>query len=587
MSEDLWRFGPQVAGGGTVFRLWAPRAEKVELVLPDQKRRLGMAKQDHGWFVLEVPGAGHGTRYAFALDEDDIIPDPASPFQPDGVEGPSMVIDFDAMDWNSTGWHGRPWHEAVIYELHIGTFTPDGTCRAAIDKLDSLADLGITAIELMPVNGFPGRWGWSYDGVALFAPDPSYGEPKDLVAFVDAAHERGLMVYLDVVYNHFGPQGNVMPKAMPLLSEWHTTEFGTPPNLDGPGSEGVRRFLIENVLHWLERYRFDGLRIDASHELHDNSEPHFLAEMADTVRARLKGRDVHLILENSLNQVSWLHRNGEGKPLHFEAQWSDNIHHALHVATTGEQKGFYAAFDNPVHQLARALAEGCCFQGEIPVDSDKPLGEPSAHLPPTAFVAYLQNHDQAGNRPGGLRLGQEIPPEPIKAMAAVILLSPTIPTVFMGEEWNAQTPFYYFVDLHENLADPVRTSRQEMLAKWHSDVPTPDPFHPESFTRSKLDWSERDRAEHREMLEHYRTLLALRKRHLIPRLEGVKGRAERYRMLGERAFRVEWRLGDGAFWQMNVDFEGGSAGEVAEGADLIWHSRAGAQPTVSVLLLHT
>lgn len=575
-----WLFGPKVEDGRTIFRLWAPRAQTAALVLP-QGSKIDMQRNRDGWFAVHVEDAVHGTRYAFSLDGDAPIPDPASAFQPDGVDGLSQVIDHHEFRWTAD-WTGRPWSEAVIYELHVGTFTPEGTYRAAIGKLGMLTDIGVTAIELMPLNTFPGRYGWGYDGVGLYAPTGLYGQPDDLVAFIDAAHGMGLMVFLDVVFNHFGPQGNHMPKAMPLLSQRHSSEFGTPPNLDGEDAPMIRRFLIENALHWLVRYRFDGLRLDAAHELHDTSKPHFLADLADAVKRATEGRRVHLVLENSHNEASWLSRRGDNRPEAYTAQWSDDIHHALHVAVTGENTGFYTGYDRPVAQLARALAEGFAFQGEVPPDNDKPKGEPSAHLPPTAFVAYLQNHDQVGNRPGGFRIGHEIDPGTLEAMAAIILLSPAIPLIFMGEEWNASTPFHYFSDLEEGLRDEVRKSRRKFMAKWGKEEPAPDAFDPAAFSSSQLDWEERGQPRYKACLEIYRPLLDIRRKHLTPRLGGIAGHAGRYEMLGEKRFRVAWTLADGTIWRMDVDFAAHADAAEAEGK-LLWHN-AGQKSSPIVLV---
>jgi maltooligosyltrehalose trehalohydrolase len=379
-------FGAQVLPeGGVRFRLWAPAAARVEVVLDG--RRLPMKAAGEGWFERDEPSAKAGTLYRYCIDDEVLVPDPASRFQPQDCEGPSEVIDPAAFPWRN-GWQGRPWNEAVVYELHVGTFSPRGDYRGVVEKLPHLAALGVTAIELMPLSDFAGRRNWGYDGVLPYAPDSAYGRPEELKALVQAAHDHGLMVLLDVVYNHFGPKGNFLGRYAPqFFTARHRTPWGAAINFDGEGSRWVREYFIRNALYWLDEYRLDGLRFDAVHAIIDDSPRHVLEELVSRVRKELPGK--HLVLENDLNQARYM---GPGK---YTAQWNDDSHHGYHVLATGEDDGYYVAYaDAPAKHLARCLAEGFAFQGEVSPFSNEKRGEPSAHLPPSAFVDFLQNHDQ-------------------------------------------------------------------------------------------------------------------------------------------------------------------------------------------------
>jgi maltooligosyltrehalose trehalohydrolase len=350
----------------------------------------------------------------------------------------------------------------VIYELHVGTFTPEGNFQAIIGKLDYLVDLGVTAIEMMPIADFPGRRNWGYDGVLPFAPDSIYGRPDDLKALVDAAHACGIMVFLDVVYNHFGPDGNYLAAYAPqFFNNNRTTPWGAAINYDGPHSRPVRDFAIHNALYWIKEFHLDGLRLDAVHAITDLGPRHLLDELAERVRAAAGARHVHLILENEENAATTLLRNARGQPLHYTAQWNDDLHHVLHVAATGEAAGYYREYKGDTDKLGRALAEGFAFQGEMMAYRGKPRGESSAHLPPGAFVAFIQNHDQIGNRAFGDRLGRIAPPEAVRAVAAMYLLAPQTPMLFMGEEWGASHPFPFFCDFGGELSGAVRNGRRE------------------------------------------------------------------------------------------------------------------------------
>jgi malto-oligosyltrehalose trehalohydrolase len=548
-------FGAELGPDGAVrFRLWAPEQQRVRLVLEGQDETLAMQSRADGWHELATSGARAGTQYCFELANGMRVPDPASRYQPRDVHGPSEVIDPAVYQWRDGSWRGRPWHEAVLYEMHVGAFTPEGTFRAAIKRLDHLVDLGVTALELMPLADFPGRRNWGYDGVLLFAPDGSYGRPDDLKALVDAAHRRGLMVLLDVVYNHFGPDGNYLPVYAPqILTDRHKTPWGSAINYDGDDATVMREFVIHNALYWLEEFHFDGLRLDAVHAIMDDSPKHLLEELAQRVHLTFgKDRHVHLILENEENEAHWLERGPGGRVERYTAQWNDDVHHGLHTAATGEHAGYYVEYQGDIGKLARALAEGFTFQGEMMGYRGTARGQPSAHLPPTAFIAFMQNHDQVGNRAFGDRLTHGTPAERVRAIAAVLLLAPQIPMLFMGEEWAAAQPFPFFCDFEEELAEAVRKGRRAEFAKFpeFQDEATresiPDPTAEETFRSAKLDWSDRGRAPHAQWLDWYRRILAIRRSEIVPRLAQAAGHAGTYETSGSGAFRVSWSLGDGS-----------------------------------------
>jgi len=515
----------------TQFRLWASAQEQVgveiEGTAPVRMRRLS-----DGWFEADVP-CGAGTAYRYRLQNGLAVPDPASRAQADDVHGPSLVIDPRAYRWRNTQWRGRPWEETVLYELHAGLL---GGFTGVERELRRLADLGITAVELMPINDFPGKRNWGYDGVLPFAPDRAYGSPDDLKALVDAAHDHGLMIFLDVVYNHFGPDGNYIASYAPeFFRDDVTTPWG--PAIDFRRPQ-VRQFFTENALYWLIEYRFDGLRFDAVHAI---TESDWLDEMAAAVRATVeKDRHVHLVLEHDGNVAEHLRRD-------FDAQWNDDAHHVLHVMLTGENEGYYRDYsDCPAERLARALREGFVYQGEPSAHRDgAPRGTPSADLPPTAFVLFLQNHDQIGNRAFGDRLTAGIDPQALEAAIALQLLCPQIPLIFMGEEVASRTPFQFFTDHHGELADAVREGRQREFAGFStfSDPARreaiPDPNAGGTFERSRPS-PDPERASARREL--YRRLLATRREHIVPRLKDA--RAIRSEAIGAAAVRAQWRLSD-------------------------------------------
>jgi malto-oligosyltrehalose trehalohydrolase len=543
--------------GGVRFRLWAPDCAQIGIeiestVAADDPTVTFMQASGAGWHQLVLPTARAGTRYRYVLPDGRRVPDPASRFQPEDVHGPSEVIDPAQYAWRDGDWTGRAWHEAVVYELHIGTFTTAGTFRAAIERLGHLAALGVTAIEIMPVADFPGRRNWGYDGVLLYAPDSSYGRPEDFKALVDAAHAQGIMVLLDVVYNHFGPDGNFLPLyAQAFFTDRHQTPWGAAVNFDGPQAAPVREFIIHNALYWIAEFNLDGLRFDAVHAILDDGPRHVLDELAERVRS-LRDRHVHLVLENEENQARRLVRGPHGEPLHYTAQWNDDLHHVLHVAATGEDQGYYGDYRGDTPLLATALAEGFAFQGQVMAYRGAARGEPSALLPPTAFVAFIQNHDQIGNRAFGDRITALAAPEAVRAISAVYLLLPQVPMLFMGEEWRASQPFPFFCDFQGELADAVRLGRRAEFARFPQFQDEalreriPDPLADGTFTSGKLDWTDLEKPQHAAEYARYRRLLTIRREALVPLLPFIGGRAAQYQLLGDAAVLVRWRIAPAA-----------------------------------------
>ncbi|BBC73442.1 malto-oligosyltrehalose trehalohydrolase [Altererythrobacter sp. B11] len=530
-------WGPQLlAEGRTLFRLWAPDCDAVELELRGGAS-LAMHKDADGWFSVEADAAP-ATRYRFRLASDLVVPDPAARAQDGGAHGWSVLTDPDSYAWRQRHWTGRPWEEAVIQEVHAGV--AGGFTRLA-GQLPRLAELGITAVELMPIAAFGGDRNWGYDGVLPYAVAEGYGTPDDLKALIDRAHELALMVFLDVVYNHFGPDGNYLGAyASPFFDEHAHTPWGGAVAVSRPP---VRRFFIENALMWLDEYRFDGLRFDAVHAIADDG---FLDEMAREIRAALPGRHIHLVLENEGNDAARL------APGLYDAQWNDDFHNVLHVLLTGETDAYYEGFaEDPTARLARCLAEGFIYQGEVPPGDDaEPRGTPSSHLPATRFVAFLQNHDQIGNRALGERLTLLAERDRLRAATALLLLSPQIPLMFMGDESGSQSPFLFFTGFHEELADAVREGRRREFARFAAFADPdareriPDPNAVETFHASQPEPG----PDAEDWLELYRTLLALRHDQIIPRLAGAQG--EGAEVLGEGAVHARWRMGDGV--QLNI-----------------------------------
>ncbi|MEU7574351.1 malto-oligosyltrehalose trehalohydrolase [Micromonospora sp. NPDC049240] len=498
----------------TEFTVWAPEAARVRLRLP------GVADHDmrpgpDGWWRVEAPDAGPGADYAFLLDDDEqALPDPRSAWQPVGVHGPSRVYDHAAFPWTDTAWTGRQLPGSVLYELHIGTFTPEGTFDGAIARLDHLVELGVDLVELLPVNAFNGEHNWGYDGVCWYAPHEPYGGPDGLKRFVDAAHARGLGVILDVVYNHFGPSGAYAPRFAPYLAEQSNT-WGRTVNLDGPHSDGVRRYIVDSVLMWLRDYHVDGLRLDAVHAMPDGRATHWLEEVAVEVESlsTALGRPLSLIAESDLNDPTLITpREAGGYGLH--AQWNDDAHHALHTLLTGERQGYYGDFGS-LECLTDVLTGAFFHAGTWSSFRNRSHGRPvdRQRTPGHRFVAYLQNHDQIGNRATGDRISATLSTGMLRVGATLLMTAPFTPMLFMGEEWAATTPWQFFTSHPEpELAVAVATGRRREFADhgWATDD-VPDPQDPQTFLRSRLDWAELDKPDHREMYEFHRRLIALRK----------------------------------------------------------------------------
>jgi len=536
------RFGAELHRDGVTFRLWAPAAKRVELVLD---RAHPMPALAEGWHETTIAGLAAGARYKYRIDGEIEVPDPASHFQPQDVNGPSEVVEHGRFEWRTRDWRGRPWQDAVILELHVGTFTPEGTFRAAIERLDDVVDAGITAIELMPIADFAGRRNWGYDGVLLYAPDSAYGSPDDLRALIDAAHARGLMMLLDVVYNHFGPEGNYLHRYAPAFFAAAHTPWGHAIDYRVPQ---VRAFAIENALHWLERYRFDGLRLDAVHAITEAGQPSILHDISRVVGhlAAGSGRAIHLVLENDDNRASLLDPRADSPQGKYRAQWNDDYHHAWHVLLTGERKGYYQDYsDDPRRHIARALGTGFAYQGEASLHRQgRRRGEPSAALSPLAFVDFLQNHDQIGNRPRGDRLAAQADEAALPAALAITLIAPMPPLLFMGEEWGAAQPFPFFCDFPEPLATAVRNGRRAEFKAAYAELgdAIPDPLAEDTFRAAVLDWEARASPAGQRRLALVRALLAVRRREVMPHLaDATFGSAQ----CDEGVLTVNWSLGGG------------------------------------------
>jgi maltooligosyltrehalose trehalohydrolase len=552
-------FGAQLLEGGEArFRLWAPNRASVGLLLRDGGAAIPMEPREESWFELTT-AAGAGSRYLFELDGGQRVPDPASRTQDGDVHDWSVVADPTAYAWETADWQGRPWAETVLYELHLGAFSPEGTYAGLEAKLDRLRDTGVTAVELMPLADFPGRRGWGYDGVLPYAPDRAYGDPDGLKRLIDGAHARGLMVFLDVVYNHFGPDGNYLHLyADDFFDSRRKTPWGAGIDYE---RQAVRDFFVHNALYWLREFRFDGLRFDAVDWIKDKpevtgDEVAFLKELAsrvrETIAAEEPDRHVHLVLENDDNRADLLARDPGGRPVFFTAQWNDDWHHAAHALLTGETDGYYGDYaDDPAARLGRGLAEGFVYQGEASAHRDgRHRGEPSAHLSPLAFVDFLQNHDQIGNRAFGDRLSELAEPQALEALTVALLLAPQVPLLFMGEEWGAKSRFCFFCDFHDALAEAVRKGRRREFAKFarfadaKARAKIPDPNAESTFALSKLDWAEAETPEARARQALVSRLLSLRQERIVPLLPRIGGGAGCCRTEGA-LLEVVWTVSGG------------------------------------------
>jgi maltooligosyltrehalose trehalohydrolase len=513
LGASLNPVGASVHGGGTVFRVWAPRCRTVDVVIEGSPPQ-PMEQRPGGLFELTLARVSQGTRYQYRLDGERYRPDPASRWQPEGVHGPSVVVDPTEFGWTDRQFTGHALADLVFYELHVGAFTKAGTFEAIIPHLDGLAALGITAIELMPVAEFPGSRNWGYDGVHLYAPQSTYGGPLGLRRLVDAAHARGLSVFLDVVYNHLGPEGNYLAEFGPYYTDRYKTPWGQAVNFDGPDAAGVRRHFVDNARAWVREFHLDGLRLDAIHSIFDSSSPHILTELADAVRdeAGRLGRPAHVVVESHDNDRRHVLPPAQGG-LGLDGVWSDDFHHAVHVRLTGERGGYYMDFEDP-GLLPRALVEGFAYQGAMSQYFGAPRGTSSADLAGERFVIGIQNHDQVGNRAQGDRLGTVVSFDAVKLAAALMFVAPALPLLFMGEEYGETAPFQFFTSfLDRGLAEAVRRGRAQEFSRFGWQGQLPDPGDPATFVRCRLNHSLASAPRHRELYEYYRRWLEIRRTH--------------------------------------------------------------------------
>lgn len=503
------------------FTVWAPYLKEVavQIVFPEE-RLLPMQQNEEGYWKVTAQGIGPGTRYFYKLEGATDRPDPASHFQPEGVHGPSEVIDHSTISWNDAQWSGIPLEEMIIYELHVGTFTPEGTFEAIIPRLPDLYELGVNAIEIMPVAQFPGDRNWGYDGAYLFGVQNSYGGPEGLKRLVDACHQQGISVILDVVYNHFGPEGNYISNFGPYFTETYKTPWGSAVNFDDLRSDGVRNFFIANALYWFENYHIDALRLDAIHAIYDLGAKHILHELAEKVDtfSQQLGRKLYFIAESDLNDVRVIRDRSVGGH-GMDAQWSDDFHHSLHTLLAGEQLGYYEDFGKCEH-LAKAFKESFVYSWKFSHHRQRFHGNDAKDFPGHQFVICTQNHDQVGNRMLGERLSQLVSFEALKLAAGALLLSPNVPMLFMGEEYGEESPFLYFVSHSDfDLVEAVRKGRKEEFKHFHLEGEFQDPLSPETFHKSQLQWEKRQEGKHKALWELHQHLIQLRR--TIPALKNL------------------------------------------------------------------
>ena len=516
-ASSTWHMtlGAHVESDGVRFRVWAPKRARVDVVLEDDGRSFPLLKDGAGYFSGLVPIATAGMRYRYRVDNGEAYPDPCSRYQPEGPHGPSLIVNPVEYAWRTQRWPGVRMPGQVIYELHVGSFTPEGTLDAAIGQLDELKECGITLLELMPLAEFTGRWNWGYDGVALFAPAHVYGDANALRRFVDAAHARGLGVILDVVYNHFGPDGNYLPVYSDLyLTDRHPNEWGQAINYDGPGSRGVRDFVLQNACYWITEFRLDGLRLDAVHAIYDDSPLHILAELSQQTRAAAGERSIVLIAEcesQLIKTVQPIEEGGWG----LDGVWSDDFHHICRVAVTGRSEAYFTDYRGTAQELLSVIKRGFVFQGQRYDWQKKPRGTVVKNEPAHAFVFYLQNHDQVANHLHGDRIHGMVPPARYRALVALLLLAPETPLLFMGQEFGASSPFLFFADHHSDLAAKVYEGRKKFLSEFpeyatrEAQAAVPDPADESTFEQSRLDLTERRR--HAAIYELHRDLLRVRR----------------------------------------------------------------------------
>ena len=544
-------WGAEVVDAGARFRFWAPAHATVALVVADTDQALPMKQTGDGWFEITTDAVKVGRGYGFDLADGRFVPDPAARAQMGDVHGFSRLTDPLAYEWRTSSWRGRPWEEAIIYELHTGTFSAEGTFDGVARDLDRLADVGVTAVELLPVAQFSGNRGWGYDGVLLYAPHIAYGGPEGLKRLIDAAHEHGLMMLLDVVYNHLGPDGNYLSLYAPgFFHPDRKTPWGGAIAFE---RKPVRDFFIHNALYWLEEFRFDGLRFDAIDQIKDEAEEPILAEIAREARKRFPDRQVHLTFEDDDNSTRLLEFDERNRPHLFTAEWNDDWHHAVHALLTGERDGYYQDYaDAPATHVAKTSAQGFGYQGEPSAYRDgRKRGQPSAHLPPTAFIDFLQNHDQVGNRADGMRIDNLVAPEAVEAALALLMLSPHIPLLFMGEEYGERSRFHFFTDFQGELAEAVRKGRNEefrankaFTEAFRHDL-VPDPNALETFATSKLDPTRSSHVAAESRARLVKRLIEARFTHIVPKLAAIGGHAGTVEAMKADAFVVSWILGKG------------------------------------------
>ena len=552
IPERRYVWGPELRDGAAHFRLWAPGADTVTLVLDGTDH--AMRRDADGWHEAEV-SARAGQEYAFRLPDGPTVPDPASRSQSGDVHGPSVLVDHDGYEWRDNDWRGRPWEETILYEAHVGTFTPEGTFAAMIGKLDHLVETGVTALELMPLAQFAGRRGWGYDGVLLYAPHEAYGSPDDLKRLVDEAHARGLSVFLDVVFNHFGPDGNYIGAYAPdFYHPENHTPWGAAIAYD---RQPVRDFMIDNTLFWLREYRIDGLRLDAIDSIEDVSGGDIIEDIARAVReaeedGRLAWRR-HLTTEDARNITRLHERDADGFAPLYDGEWNDDFHNSAHVLLTGETEGYYIDHAQDARgDFLRCLESGFALQGQESQHLAGVRGEPSGHLPPQAMVNFLQNHDQTGNRAFGSRLTELAEPRALEVMTAILLLGPAVPMLWQGEEWGEDNAYLFHTDFDGELAEAVRNGRREEFKAWADfadpelRATIPDPNDPETRAESRIDWSKKDRGEYAERGELIRRLIALRVEYVIPRIAGLRDKSSEAKPHGRKGIEVMWTLDDGA-----------------------------------------
>ncbi len=533
-AEEAW--GPVFVAGGTRFRLWAPAQQQVKLRLSGDH---AMTRSDDGWFDVFIDHQPFGETYGFVLDDGRVVADPASRQQLGDVFGPSVLTDPRAYTWENQDWRGRPWHETLVQEIHIGTFTEAGTFAAAAEKLEHIAQIGITAVEIMPLAHFPGSRGWGYDGVLQYAPHSAYGSPDDLKAFVDKAHGLDLMVFLDVVYNHFGPEGNFLGVYAPeFFREGQDNDWGAQIDFS---RQPVRRYFIDNAIHWLREYHLDGLRLDAVDAIKDETKPHILEEISSTVRRSFTDRQVHLMIENPPNGTDLL---TEGL---FIADWNDGFHHVIRRIATGETSGIFEKFaDHPFDKLRKIMSDGYLEPGEPIVGTELP---PSECLPPTAFIHFLQNHDQVGNRAMGDRLHMTADDDFYRALTAMLILSPQVPLLFMGDTYKDERPFHFFSDYTGELAKSIRDNRPPQAENFggypegKSEKDIPDPNAEATFEGSKLDWAKADTADGKEWSALLRRLIEIRRETIMPWLPEAGAYSGRVVEAPDDCVFVDWKIG--------------------------------------------